>query len=71
MFTFILLAEIISVNFAEPEVIDLDQDTYEIVAADENSAIESLKEQVDYRTEYGARSVSAVQVYGRVEDENF
>lgn len=71
MFTFILAAELLSVNFAEPEVIDVDQDSYEIVAADEQSAVEALREKIEYHTEFASRGIASVQVVGRLEDETF
>lgn len=70
MRTYVLRFEIIYVRF-EDQDIDITEDTRDVVAADDQSAIESIREEIDYRTELDARSVGLVEVVGAIEDETF
>jgi len=71
MYTYFIVVEIITVNFSSPEEIDVELDTFDVVACDEQSAVEALKEQINYHTEWGARGINQLQVCGRLEDETF
>lgn len=70
MRTYVLRFEIIYVRFEDHDI-DITEDTRDVVAADDQSAIESIREEIDYRTELDARSVGLVEVVGAIEDETF
>lgn len=71
MFTYFIIVEIITIDFSRPEEIDVEQDTFDVVACDEISAIEQLKEKLNYHTEWGVRGIHQLEVCGRIEDETF
>ncbi len=70
MRTYVLRFEIIYVRFDDQDI-DVTQDTRDVVAADDLSAIESIREEVEFRSEWDARSISNVEVVGAIEDETF
>jgi hypothetical protein len=70
MRTYVLRFEIIYVRF-EDQDIDITEDTRDVVAADDQSAIESIRDEIEYRTELDACALSNVEVIGAIEDETF
>lgn len=70
MRTYVLRFEIIYVRFEDHDI-DITEDIRDVIAADDRSAIESIREEIEYRTELGACSLSNVEVVGAIEDETF
>jgi hypothetical protein len=62
MITFFIIAELVDVNFKTGNI-DVDTDTYEVDAVDEVKAIETLREQLEFRNEWSARGIQHMEVY--------
>ena len=54
--TYFITAEVIDICFSTQEI-DVDVDTYEVEAIDELSAIELLRERLEYRDEHNVRGI--------------
>ena len=71
MLTYLFSVEIISFNpMAEEPTIDVDVDTYDIEASNEEEAVELLKEKFNYRGEHLVSGISKYQLLGCY-DETF
>ncbi len=70
MRTYVLRFEIIYVRFDDHDI-DITEDTRDVVAADDQSAIESIRDEIEYRTELDACALCNVEVVGAIEDETF
>jgi hypothetical protein len=72
MLTYVFNVEIISFNpLDETGQIDVDHDTYDIEAVDEQSAIATLKERFNYVGEFIVSGVNNFRLIGTIEDETF
>lgn len=70
--TFVFQIELISFNPSEESAeIDVDIDTVEIEAVDEEKAIEGLKEKFNISLPYKRQCLANFKCYGSMEDENF
>lgn len=70
MSTYVLRFEIIYVRYEDHEI-DVTQEIRDVEAADEESAVLLLKDQMQYTDAYFARSVNNIEVVGAIEDETF
>lgn len=71
-FTFVFQIELVSFNPSEePTEIDVEMDTVEIEAADEEKAVEGLKERFNISLPHRAQSLANFQCYGCIEEEKF
>lgn len=70
MSTYVLRFEIVYVKYQDHEI-DVDQDIRDVVAADEESAVKALREEMEYASAYEARSINHIEVIGALEDETF
>lgn len=72
LLTYVFNVEIISFNpMDENGQIDVDHDTYDIEAADEESAIALLKEKFNFASEYLVSGINRFRLLGTIEDETF
>ena len=70
--TYVFNVEIISFSpMDESGLIDVDHDTYEFEAVDEESAIALLKERFNYSSNFLKQTVSQYRLLGAIEDETF
>jgi len=70
--TYVFNVEIISFNPSdETGQIDVDHDTYEMDAADEESAVSLLKERFNSSSEYLVSGIHRFRLIGTLEDETF
>lgn len=70
MRTYVLRFEIIYVKYEDHEI-DVTQEIRDVEAADEESAVILLKDQLQHADAYFARSVNNIEVVGAIEDETF
>ena len=72
MLTYLFNVEVISFNpMAENPTIDVDVDTYDIEASNEEEAMELLKERFNFRGEHLVSDISRCQLIGCYDDETF
>lgn len=71
MFNFLFTLEIITMSNASDFNVDIDVDTHTVIAENEEYAMETLRERINYSSEYFSRYIRAFQCHGTLEDENF
>ncbi|MFO0089356.1 MAG: hypothetical protein ACK518_00835 [bacterium] len=71
MLHFLFEAEIISAKFTDDAEINVDHETYEILAADYDSALILLREQVNYRDEFQFQALGHFQYVGCFEEHDY
>ena len=71
MFNFLFTLEIVTISKAMYYDVDVDVDTHEIMALDEEIALQTLKEQLEYNSEFFTRYIHGSQCHGTIESETF
>lgn len=71
MFNFLFTLEIVTISKAMDYDVDVDVDTHEVMALDEEIALQTLKEQLEYNSEFFTRYIHGNQCHGTIESETF
>lgn len=71
MFNFLFTLEIVTISNSSDFNVDVEIDTHHVIAEDEQYAMETLRERINYSSEFFNRYIRAFQCHGTLEDETF
>jgi hypothetical protein len=71
MLNFLFTLEIVTISNAVDVPVDIDTDVHEVLALDEETALLTLKEQLEFNSEFFTRFIHSSECHGTLESETF